>query len=125
MTSTAARLARQHRVELPRRWQGAHAHGQRPPLVSITSLVACAEADNANSIVPYGSFKTEDGYIMIGAGNDGQFAKLATLLGASDWATDGRFKSNALRVANREQLKTLVEAKLAQHPTAEWLERFK
>jgi len=75
------------------------------------------------NIVPYQPFAAADQPIIIAVGNDRQFARLAELLGAPEWANDPRFASNADRVANRNQLVPLIAAKTAARPAAEWLEK--
>ena len=54
-----------------------------------------------SSIVPYQTFKTKDGRITIGAGNDNQFVKLCKVLEMNDLPSDERYKTNAKRVENR------------------------
>jgi crotonobetainyl-CoA:carnitine CoA-transferase CaiB-like acyl-CoA transferase len=61
---------------------------------------------------------------MLAVGNDGQFARLAELLGHAEWATDTRFARNADRVAHRECLVGLIEPILAGRPVTDWLEVF-
>ncbi|MEE9273235.1 MAG: CaiB/BaiF CoA-transferase family protein [Robiginitomaculum sp.] len=56
------------------------------------------------NLFPYNVFRTSDGYIIVAVGNDTQFVGLARLLGQAGWAIDPRFKTNAARVKNREQL---------------------
>src|SRR5437763_502673 len=70
------------------------------------------------SIEPFATYRAGDGDLMIGAGNDAQFARLATALGASELATDERFRTNELRVANREPLRAALEARLATRTRA-------
>ena len=41
---------------------------------------------------------------MLAVGNDGQFAKLAGILGHGEWATDERFSTNPARVRNHGEL---------------------
>ena len=53
------------------------------------------------NIVPYDVFPARDGDITIACGNDGQFRKLATALGAPQLADDRRFARNRDRVVNR------------------------
>ena len=62
------------------------------------------------AIVPYQSFPTADGHLIIAAGNDGQFAKLAEELGHPEWAGDERFATNRARVVNRALLIPQIEA---------------
>jgi len=52
------------------------------------------------SIEPFATYEAADGALMICAGNDGQFARLAEVLGAPELASDGRFRtSRASRTA--------------------------
>jgi len=72
------------------------------------------------NIVPYQPFATADQPIIIAVGNDRQFAKLATILGAPEWAADERFVANAARVANRAVLIPFIEERLLRRTAAEW-----
>jgi crotonobetainyl-CoA:carnitine CoA-transferase CaiB-like acyl-CoA transferase len=69
------------------------------------------------TIVPYTTFNTADGVVALAVGNDGQFAKLATLCNHPEWAQDPRFARNAARVQNREAIEALVAAALAARTT--------
>jgi crotonobetainyl-CoA:carnitine CoA-transferase CaiB-like acyl-CoA transferase len=62
------------------------------------------------NLVPYQSFRTSDGEVIIAVGNDRQFARLCELLGISMLSTDDRFSTNAARVTNRATLIPLIEA---------------
>ena len=69
-------------------------------------------------IVPYQCFPTRSGWLMIAAGNDVLFAKLAAALHLPALAKDERFVSNAARVTHRDVLLPLLEAATRQHPLA-------
>jgi crotonobetainyl-CoA:carnitine CoA-transferase CaiB-like acyl-CoA transferase len=69
------------------------------------------------SIEPFATYRAADGELMICAGNDAQFRRLADVLALED---DQRFASNELRVANRDELRLRLEAALAERPRAEW-----
>jgi crotonobetainyl-CoA:carnitine CoA-transferase CaiB-like acyl-CoA transferase len=56
------------------------------------------------NIVPYQVFPVADGHIIIACGNDGQFAKLCTVLGEPTLAQEADFKTNSDRVTNRPKL---------------------
>jgi len=56
------------------------------------------------TVVPYQTFPTTDGWMLIACGNDGQFAKMMAVLGDPDMAKDERYRTNAARVVNRETL---------------------
>ena len=73
------------------------------------------------NIVPYQSFPTADGSIIVAVGNDPQFARFAAVLEAAEWAGDPRFARNADRVRNRAILVPLIEARLAVRPSRHWL----
>lgn len=75
------------------------------------------------NIVPYQPFKAADQSIIIAVGNDRQFAKLATILGHSEWAADQAYATNAARVAAREKLVPMIGAIIVTQPAAKWLEQ--
>jgi crotonobetainyl-CoA:carnitine CoA-transferase CaiB-like acyl-CoA transferase len=56
------------------------------------------------TVVPYQVFPVADGHIIIACGNDGQFARLMTVLGAPGMADDPTYKTNEARVRNRATL---------------------
>lgn len=74
------------------------------------------------SIVPYKGFKTGDGDILLGAGNDRLFGILCDKLGKSEWPLDERFHTNSARVKHRALLEGLIETETKKRTTAEWLE---
>jgi formyl-CoA transferase len=73
------------------------------------------------NIVPYQPFEAADQPIIIAIGNDRQFARLAELCGAPEWATDPRFAVNSARVANRSEIVRLVAEKIRAKTAGEWL----
>ncbi len=75
------------------------------------------------NIVPYQAFAARDASLIIAVGNDSQFAKFCECLGRTDLASDPRFKTNALRVQNREALVPVLESEIANKPAAEWLQK--
>ena len=75
------------------------------------------------NIVPYQPFNAADQPIIIAVGNDGQFGKLAAILGHPEWAADEQYRTNAARVANRVVLVPLIEEIVGTRSAAEWLEQ--
>jgi formyl-CoA transferase len=76
-------------------------------------------------LVPYQAFQTADGPLVIAAGNDRLFRRLAETLGHPEWGTDPRFLTNEDRSRNRAVLLPLVAAVVAREgrePLAERLE---
>ena len=71
------------------------------------------------TIAPYDTFDATDGKIFIGAGNDRQFRRLATLLEIPAIADDPRFATNADRVGNVGELRPLLAEKIREYPRHE------
>ncbi len=62
------------------------------------------------NIVPYQVFPVSDGHVIVAVGNDGQFSRFVAVLGQPELAQDERFKTNAGRVRNRNDLVPLLTA---------------
>ena len=75
------------------------------------------------NIVPYQPFEAADQPIIIAVGNDRQFARLAEICGHSEWVSDGRFASNAARVANREEIVGMLARKVDEGCSAAMVSR--
>ncbi|KAM9573004.1 succinyl-CoA:glutarate CoA-transferase isoform 4-T4 [Guaruba guarouba] len=76
------------------------------------------------SIVPYQAFKTKDGYIVVGAGNDQQFVTVCKILNLPEVSKDSRYKTNTLRVENRKELIDILSTRFSEKATIEWLQLF-
>jgi len=83
---------------LPRRYGNAHAN-----------------------IVPYQSFQTSDGWLVIAVGNDNQFASLCNFIGKPEWSSDPRFSKNSARVQNRDELLSILKPMFLTKTVNEWL----
>lgn len=71
------------------------------------------------NLVPYQSFPTADGDLIIAVGNDRQFAGLCAVLEVPELAYDPRFQANAGRVTHRaELLARLIPQTLLQKSVA-------
>lgn len=76
------------------------------------------------NLVPYGSFSCTDGDLVVGAGSDRQFQRLAHSIDMAGLADDPRFSSNAVRIENRTQLNALIANALSRESRAVWGARF-
>jgi succinate--hydroxymethylglutarate CoA-transferase len=74
--------------------------------------------------VPYESFPTADGDILLGGGNDRLYAILCERLHHPEWITDHRFVTNSQRVKFRDILVLLISAETRKHTTQHWLKVF-
>ena len=71
---------------------------------------------------PSGVFTTGDGYINIAANKQEQWESVCDVLGLPQLKTDPRFEKRDTRKQNRKQLTPLLEVKLAERGTDEWVE---
>jgi crotonobetainyl-CoA:carnitine CoA-transferase CaiB-like acyl-CoA transferase len=74
------------------------------------------------NIVPYQTFKTADGDIILACGNDNLFRKFCELAGCEHLAKDERFATNGRRVENRAVLTPLLADVFAKRTTREWVD---
>lgn len=74
------------------------------------------------SITPFAGFEAADGWIVIAAGNEQLFLKLAAAIDRPDLAKDPRFVTNALRTQHWEALFAEINAALKARPAHEWLD---
>src|SRR5512143_121274 len=72
---------------------------------------------------PSGTFRTRDGFINVAANKQEQWESVCDVLGVPELKTDPRFQKRDVRKQNRKQLTPLLEARLAERGTAEWVER--
>jgi len=87
--------------------------GRQPALMGNDNLTAA----------PSGMFKTGNGYINIAANKQEQWESLCDILGVPALKKDPRFEKRDTRKKNRKLLTPLLEVKLAEKTTAEWVDR--
>ena len=80
-----------------------------------------AYGSGTSTIVPYRAYRTRDAYVLIAAGNDRLFGKLADLLGHPEWTGMAGFATNAERVENRSAVDTAIGVIVADWSAAELL----
>lgn len=86
----------------------------------LTSGQNAPRVSNAHStIVPYQDFMASDGHVIIAIGNNEQFKRFCAVLGQSQWASDAKFSTNALRVLNRNELVPMI-AQIMKTQSAEY-----
>ena len=73
------------------------------------------------NIVPYQTFNTSDGIMMLAIGNDTQFRKFCQLVERPEIADNPKFQTNEQRVINRESLIGYISKILLSQPTAWWV----
>ena len=86
-----------------------------------TGKVPQRQGNTHPSLAPYQTFETLDGSMLLAVGNDGQFARFCEAAGHPEWAKDGRFASNTLRVKHRDALIPTLQAVTRTRSTAQWI----
>ncbi|MDE1903567.1 MAG: CoA transferase [Alphaproteobacteria bacterium] len=76
------------------------------------------------TITPFEAFATSDSYVIIAAGNDVTFGRLAAALGKPAMAQNPDYASNEKRLSNQLKLKAEIESLLKAKPTVHWLAVF-
>lgn len=73
------------------------------------------------SVVPYGVFPTQDGHVILAAGNDAQFRLFCEAAERPELATDPRYTTNTLRIQNRDALKPVLDDIFTSRTTDDWI----
>ena len=73
------------------------------------------------NVMPYQTFRTKDGNMIIATGNDGQYQRLCVAAGVPEAAADPRFATNALRMNNRDACTAILARALQIKTTTEWI----
>jgi glutaryl-CoA transferase len=88
----------------------------------VTGDVPARLGNTHASIVPYQSFATADGHLVLAAGNDAQWRRFCDAVGRPEWKTDPRLATNPARVQHRAEVLALLEPLFHSRPTAAWIE---
>ncbi len=73
------------------------------------------------NIVPYQTFRAEDGWLVVTVGNDKQWARMCNAVERPDLLADERWATNEARVRNRGMLVPILEELFAGRNVDEWL----
>ncbi len=86
-----------------------------------TGKVPVRRGSGHPTLAPYRVFKAADDYLMIAAGNDSLFTRLARALGHPEWPADERMANNPQRVLNRDFVDRTVQEVIGCRPRDEWI----
>ena len=96
-------------------------------MANVSSNYLCSDeipqrwGNTSPIIVPYQTFPTSDGWVIVAVGNDSQFKQFVSAGGQMQLADDPLYSKNPQRVLNREQLVPLLETMTRQKTKAQWL----
>lgn len=92
--------------------------------IALASGVSPGPMGTAHPLAaPYQAFRTEDGWINVGASNENTWARLVDALEAPELAEDPRFATNRDRWLNMEVLAGLLEPYFLARTTESWMAR--
>lgn len=74
------------------------------------------------AMVPYQAFEAKDGPIMLGVGNEAQWRRFCEAAGLGDIVDHPDFATNAKRIAHRKRAVAIVQERIGQKTTQEWLD---
>ncbi len=74
------------------------------------------------NIVPYQTFKTADGAVILACGNDNLFRKFCEVADCTPLVGDPRYATNGKRVENRRELTRILDEIFARRTTRDWVE---
>jgi crotonobetainyl-CoA:carnitine CoA-transferase CaiB-like acyl-CoA transferase len=74
------------------------------------------------NIVPYQTFRTADGAVILACGNDNLFRKFCEVAGVPHLAADPRYATNGKRVENRVDLTRILDEIFLARTTREWVD---
>jgi crotonobetainyl-CoA:carnitine CoA-transferase CaiB-like acyl-CoA transferase len=73
---------------------------------------------------PYQAYRTKDGYVTVGAGNNKLWKNFCTMVvDKPEWLVDPRFAKLSSRLAHIDTLEREIEALFTTQPTAHWVEK--
>mgnify|MGYP001260853166 CR=1 FL=1 len=72
------------------------------------------------TITPFATYRAQDGFVVIAAGNDAMFGQLCAALGLKA-AQDPRFATNAARCENHALMKRMIETVTLGETVAHWI----
>lgn len=86
----------------------------------VGGVVPTFAGNDHPNIAPYGPVPCADRPLVVGAGNDAQFAALAAAVGLD---SRDQWRTNAGRVADRDALRNAMQQVFSQRTAGEWAER--
>jgi crotonobetainyl-CoA:carnitine CoA-transferase CaiB-like acyl-CoA transferase len=73
-------------------------------------------------VAPYGLFQAEDATVAVAPSNDAFVRRFLDALELGHLLDDPRFDDNAKRMARRDELKEMIDARMRRQPRAHWIE---
>jgi crotonobetainyl-CoA:carnitine CoA-transferase CaiB-like acyl-CoA transferase len=94
--------------------------GYMATLYDVTGITPRRTGSRHPSIVPYGTFRTSNGWLALAIFTTPFWKKFCSAIRRPELAEDPRYRSTRDRMANREGLEAMVEEIILQRSTAAW-----
>jgi crotonobetainyl-CoA:carnitine CoA-transferase CaiB-like acyl-CoA transferase len=88
----------------------------------VTGEMPARHPTGSGKLIPFQGFETKTGPVVVAAANDRLFTALARALGRPEWATDERFRTQAVRYEHRQVLLGEIAAIMRTRTKGEWLD---
>lgn len=82
----------------------------------VEGRVPARQGNRYEFIYPYDTFKAEDGWVVIGIGNDEMWKIFCSIINRIEFAADPRFDTNMKRVKNHVEIKAVTERWTSSKP---------
>ncbi len=90
--------------------------------ITMQQFIFGRKAEQGVSIVPFGGYRTKDGFLAIGLPSDQYWPNFCKALGIEHLQNEPTFATNRARSKNADAAETLFQSILEQKTTAEWLD---
>jgi formyl-CoA transferase/CoA:oxalate CoA-transferase len=80
------------------------------------------QGGGSTNIMPYGTVKAKDGYLVIAVWGESFWPKLCNAIGRPELVEDPRFDKNNDRVVHRDLLQPIIDEEFAKRTVSEWLQ---
>jgi len=90
----------------------------------VSDKVPVRQGNAHQNIVPYQTFRCQDGFLILAVGNDEQFARFCQEAGLAHLAGDALFATNKGRVSHRAELVPMLEEVFLTRRRDDWLAAF-
>lgn len=84
-----------------------------------TGVVPTRQGNRHQTVTPYDTFQTSDGYVNVAIGNDSLWQRFCQVFSLTEAAADPRFATNASRMAHLEPLYAAMNGALSTRSTTE------
>ncbi|MFH1382686.1 MAG: CoA transferase [Chloroflexota bacterium] len=91
---------------------------------AMQAFIFGRKSGESQSIVPFGGYRTKDGFVTVALPSDQYWPNFCKALGIEHLQNEPMFATNIARSQNADAVESLIQSILEQKTTAEWLNLF-